>query len=145
MHSMLFQGAWKWLFYTRTQNVNRTDKTCDDSSPPKKKKRLDSLQKYQYPASYTIISRWWSVQQINLELLQQEWENTKTNPQEVKNLLIRTHSVRRAEILNVESITVQRILQKFPMLKKCSHVSQRFRVRLYHVGLFTYRLSWSLN
>ena len=39
-----FSGAWKWLIYTRTQNVNRTDKICDDSSPPKKKKRLDSLQ-----------------------------------------------------------------------------------------------------
>lgn len=144
MHSVLFQDAWKWLIYNRTQNVNRPDKTSDDCSPPRKKKRLDSLQKHQYPAIPSSADDEVS-NNINLELLQQEWEKIKTDPQKVKNLLMRTHSVRRAEILNAEGITAQRILQKFPMLKKCSYVSLRFRVSLYHVDHFIYRLSWSLN
>ena len=126
---MLFQGAWTWFIYTRTQNVNRPDKICDDSSPPKKRKRLDSLQKHQYPAIPSSADDEVS-NNINLELLQQEWEKTKTDPQKLKNLLIRTHSVRRTEILNSESVTAQSILQKFPMLKKCSYVSLRYHVRL---------------
>lgn len=141
---MLFQSAWTWFIYNRTQNVNRPDKTNDDSSPPKKRKRLDSLQKHQYPDIPSSADDEVS-NNINLELLQQEWEKTKTDPQKVKTLLIRTHSVRITEILNSESVTAQSILQKYPMLKKCSHVSVRFHVRLYHVGLFICRQSWSLN
>ena len=46
-----FSGTWKWLIYTRTQNVNRTDKICDDSSPPKKEKEKIRLStNHQYPA-----------------------------------------------------------------------------------------------
>jgi len=66
---------------------------------------------------------------INLQLLQDEWEKPKIDSQKVKKLLIRTHSVRRTEILNSDTVTAQGILQKFPILKKCSHVSLRIRVR----------------
>ena len=123
-----FQESWKWLIYTRTQNVNRPKET-DDSSPPKKKQKLN-LQKHQYPAIPPSADDELSCK-TNLELLQGEWEKPKNgDPLKVKNLFIRTHTLRRAEVLNDENVTTQSILQKYPMLKKSSYVSRMYMVVL---------------
>ena len=115
-----FQEAWKWLIYTRTQNVNRPKET-DDSSPPKKKQKLN-IQKHQYPVIPPSADDEVSCK-TNLEL-EGEWEKPKNgDPLKVKNLFIRIHAIRRAEVLNAQSM-----LQKYPMLKKSSYVSHTYEL-----------------
>ena len=114
------QNSWKWFIYSRTQNVNRP--TPDDSNPPKKRHKLNSMQKHQYPVIPPSADDELS-NETNLRLLKEEWDRQK-DPSKVKTLFIRTHAIRRAEIVNEESnATVNSILQEFKMLKKSSYVS----------------------
>lgn len=120
-----FQGAWKWFIYTRSQNVNR--KSCDDeTSLPRKKRKVDSVNKHEYPAIPESAEDEVS-NKTNLKLLQEEWAKTKgQDPQKIKTLLMRTHNIRRAEVLHSEDLSAFSILQKYPMLKRCSYVSRAF-------------------
>lgn len=114
--------------YTRSQNVNR--KSHDDISSPKKKLKLNTLKKHEYPVIPSSADDETSTK-TNLELLQKEWSTTKPkgpDPETVKTLLMRTHGARRSEVLQEESTSAHSFLQKYPMLKRSTYVSQSFTV-----------------
>ena len=80
------------------------------------------MQKHQYPVIPPSADDELS-NETNLRLLKEEWDRQK-DESKVKTLFIRTHAIRRAEIVNEESnATVNSILQEFKMLKKSSYVS----------------------
>jgi len=62
---------------------------------------------------------------VNLKLLREEWAKPNNGDSlKVKNLLIRTHPLRRAEVLKEDSnSTAQSILKDYQMLKRSSYVS----------------------
>lgn len=64
--------------------------------------------------------------QRNLTNLRDEWARTDCDPEKVKELLMRTHRVRRMKILNEENSTAFATLQTYPMLKRSSYVSHVF-------------------
>jgi len=62
---------------------------------------------------------------VNLKLLHEEWAKPNNGDSlKVKNLLIHTHPLRRAEVLKEDSnSTAQSILKDYQMLKRSSYVS----------------------
>lgn len=43
------QGAWKWFIYNRCQNINRKSSNDSDETQPRKKRKVDSTLKHEYP------------------------------------------------------------------------------------------------
>lgn len=123
-----FQSSWKWFIYTRAQNVNRTPND-DDAGPSKKKSKLDSLQKHDYPpippSAKGEISN-----ERNMHLLKEEWGRAKQVTESIKELFIHTHAVRRSLILSAEYTSTCSVLQvlEFLILKRCMYVSSRSSV-----------------
>jgi len=130
-----FQSSGKWFIYTRTQNINR--KSCEDCDPPRKKQKAASAQRHDYPPIPATADDEAS-NKVNLGLLQQEWEKPKNGePSKVKALFIRTHNLRRDEVLNEDTpASVDSILKKYKMLKKSSYV--RLYIITYKLWLFSY-------
>jgi len=74
VHFDSLQSSWKWFIYNRTQNINR--KSSDDTSPPRKKKKLATAARHQYPPVPNSADDETS-SQVNIELLQKEWDKPK--------------------------------------------------------------------
>ena len=89
-----------------------------------KRQRLNSIQKHKYPLIPPSAEDELS-NKTNLDLLREECDRPKHgDPSKVKELFVRTHSIRRKSILSEESdVTFQSILQDFKMLEKTSYVS----------------------
>jgi len=126
LNSSILQGAWKWFIYTRCQNINRNTRNDDDDgvSQPRKKRKVDSFLKHEYPtipdnAEDEVSTR------SNLNHLEEEWAKDPKirDMQKVKTLFIRTHNHRRGDILSMKDTTALSIFLKYPMLKKCLFVS----------------------
>lgn len=122
-----FQTSWKWFIYTRSQNVNRKPSDDDDAGPSKKKSKLDSLQKHDYPPIPPYANDEISNER-NMHLLKEERGRTKQVTESIKELFIRTHAVQRSLILSAEYTSACSVLQKFPMLKRSMYVSSRSSV-----------------
>lgn len=60
-----------------------------------------------------------------MRLLKEEWSKTKQVADSIKELFIRTHTIRRTVILSSDYTGVGSILHEFPMLKRCTYVSSR--------------------
>jgi len=70
-----------------------------------------------------------------LGLLKLEWSTLKPkgpDPEKVKTLLMRTHGVRRKEILKDENTSVHKFFEKYPMLKRSTFVSHNSALNLYN-------------
>jgi len=103
---------------------------------------LDALKKHSYPAIPSSADDETSIK-TNLDLLKLEWSTPKPkgpDPEKVKTLLMRTHGVRRKEILKDENTSVHKFFEKYPMLKRSTYVSHNSALNLYN-AYATYRLN----
>lgn len=95
-----------------------------DDGPPKKKTKFDSMKKHEYPAIPSSANDEVSDER-NMRLLKEEWSKTRQVADNIKELFIRTHAMRRTVILSTDYTGVGNILHEFPMLKRCTYVSSR--------------------
>lgn len=87
---------------------------------------MDSALKHNYPAIPESADDEIS-NATNKRLLEEEWAKSRgQDPQKLKTLWMRTHNMRRAEILSSEDSSAFSIFQKYPMLKRCTYVSLNF-------------------
>lgn len=121
--------SWKWFIYNRTQNVNRP--TCNnEEAQPRKKRKVDSALKHNYPAIPESADDEIS-NATNKRLLEEEWAKSRgQDSQKLKTLWMRTHKMRRAEILSSEDSSAFSIFQKCPMLKRCSYAKMEFELTM---------------
>lgn len=89
--------------------------------PPQQKKAKTTCEKHYYPAIPESSDDDESNKR-NIALLQEESRQQKPCYETMKSLLIRTHSVRRAEILKSAEVSLSSLIHNNPYLKKCSYV-----------------------
>ena len=130
----IFQSSWKWFIYTRSQNVNR--KT--DDGPPRKKSKLESVKKHDYPTLPPPSANDEESDDRNMRRLLEEWGRNVQVTETIKDLFVRTHYLRRALILGSEYSSASGILQEFPMLKRCMYVSLKSLVYLAPLFIISY-------
>ena len=130
----IFQSSWKWFIYTRSQNVNR--KT--DDGPPRKKSKLESVKKHDYPTLPPPSANDEESDDRNMRRLLEEWGKNVQVTETIKDLFVRTHYLRRALILGSEYSSASGILQEFPMLKRCMYVSLKSLVYLAPLFIISY-------
>lgn len=104
--------------YTRSQNVN---KKSQDTSPPKKKLKLEDSRKHEYLSIPTLANDETSNHR-NLELLKGECKKPKLCKDSIKELMACTYGTRRLAILNSKYPTTSMIMEDFPILKRCAYV-----------------------
>jgi len=124
MDTLSLQGAWKWFIYNRYQNINRKSSDESDETQPRKKRKVDSTLKHEYPTIMIPEDADDDVSnKSNAKNLEEEWAKQKPDPQKLKVLFFRTHNQRRADVLSMKDSSTRSIFLKYPMLKKCSFVS----------------------
>ena len=81
----------------------------------------------------------------NFELLKEE--SLKSNPshENLKTLMARTYTARRAALLDSQYPTVSSFIKEFPVLKRCTYVRQEIFMMIATYNLLYIRQSWSLN
>jgi hypothetical protein len=111
------QNSWATFIYVRCQNVNRKE-TKEKDAPKPKRVKVDR-EKHAYAALDECEDEVSSIR--NLEYLRKEISKPKPKPDVVKELLKRTLSARRNEV--VDGKRPCEIIEEFPHLRKANYVS----------------------
>ena len=106
--------------------MNKRPGQLKDDAPQQKKSKTTS-EKHYYP-SIPDSSEDEESSKRNLALLKAECLKPKPCHETIKTLLIRTHPVRRAELLSSPDISLSSLIQDYPFLKKCSYVCVPFKL-----------------
>jgi len=115
MDTLTFQGAWKWFSYNRCQNINQKSSDESDETWPRKRRKVDSTSKHEYPTIMIPEDDDDDVSnKSNVKNLKEEWAKQKPIPQKFKVLFIRTHNQRRADVLSMKDSSTRSIFLKYP-------------------------------